>query len=101
MSGGTEMPSLIISSLHMLIGPKLKGTPCRGYSSDFQLEIEEARAITRPDYWVICGPTDLKKGKKDTGRNALLVVEVLSPSTSAFDRAGKFKLYRHVPTLRE
>jgi Uma2 family endonuclease len=30
-----------------------------------------------------------------------LIVEVLSPSTAAFDRRGKFARYRRMPALRE
>jgi Uma2 family endonuclease len=34
-------------------------------------------------------------------REPLLVVEVLSPSTAAFDRGDKFADYRLLPSLRE
>jgi Uma2 family endonuclease len=34
-------------------------------------------------------------------REAVLVVEVLSPSTAAFDRGDKFADYRLLPSLRE
>ena len=30
-----------------------------------------------------------------------LIVEVLSPSTEAYDRGGKFQLYRRIQTLQE
>ncbi len=33
--------------------------------------------------------------------NPSLIVEILSPSTERYDRAGKFALYRHIPSLRE
>ena len=34
-------------------------------------------------------------------REPLLLVEVLSPSTAAYDRGEKFAAYRQLPTLRE
>ena len=33
--------------------------------------------------------------------NPSLIVEVLSDSTEAYDRGGKFALYRQIPSLRE
>ena len=31
----------------------------------------------------------------------MLLVEILSPGTAAFDRGDKFALYRHLPTFQE
>ena len=39
--------------------------------------------------------------KPDTLLNPTLLVEVLSPSTSQYDRSDKFMLYRQVPSLRQ
>ncbi|NEO29148.1 MAG: Uma2 family endonuclease [Symploca sp. SIO3C6] len=48
---------------------------------------------------VSCDPRD-KKARKII-YYPCLIVEILSPSTEAFDRAKKFKHYRRINTLKE
>jgi Uma2 family endonuclease len=56
---------------------------------------------TYPDVSVVCEPPQFTDGHRDTLLNPLLVCEVLSPSTEAYDRGRKFAHYRSCPTLRE
>ena len=53
---------------------------------------------TYPDAVVICGPIILSG---ETITNPTVLVEVLSPSTRAYDQGEKFELYRSIPTLRD
>lgn len=101
MSGGSDNHSLVSLNLSSEIHQALKGTPCRVYNSDFSLAIEKANAFVRPDVWVICGPSEYSHQRTDRAKNALMVAEVLSESTSNYDRSGKFSRYRMVPSLRE
>ena len=39
--------------------------------------------------------------RRDVITNPLLIVEVLSPSTQAYDRRGKFELYKLLPSFQE
>jgi Uma2 family endonuclease len=39
--------------------------------------------------------------KKDTITNPSVIIEVLSESTSGYDRGGKFHFYRSIPTMEE
>ena len=39
--------------------------------------------------------------RKDTVLNPTVIVEVLSKSTSAYDRGEKFHFYRSIPSLKE
>jgi Uma2 family endonuclease len=52
---------------------------------------------------VICGP--VQKDPEDitgqTATNPRLIVEVLSPSTEAYDRGEKFRFYREIESLEE
>jgi len=54
-----------------------------------------------PDIVVVCGPNQYHSDVSDTITNPMLIVEVLSPGTAAFDRGDKFALYRHSPAFRE
>ena len=44
---------------------------------------------------------DLDDDEKDTLLNPVVLFEVLSPSTEDYDRGGKFKHYRTLPSLQE
>jgi Uma2 family endonuclease len=57
---------------------------------------------TYPDVMVVCGGVELSRDDRlDTVTNPTAIVEVLSPSTAAYDRGEKFRLYEAFPTLRE
>ena len=75
-----------------------EGGPCRVYVSDAKVRIEPADAGFYPDIVVSCDP-------RDVGPLVLLypslVIEVLSPSTAAYDRGLKFAAYRRLESLRE
>jgi Uma2 family endonuclease len=61
--------------------------------------VSETGQFTYPDVVVSCHPKDKKA--INFIQFPSLVVEVLSPSTEAYDRGGKFQLYRQIPTLQE
>jgi Uma2 family endonuclease len=50
---------------------------------------------------VVEGALQLQTGRKDTIPNPLLIVEVLSKSTQAYDQGNKFKFYRTIPSFQE
>jgi len=55
---------------------------------------------TYPDVSVACDPL-FEDDRNDTLVNPAVIVEVLSPSTEAWDRGEKFKGYRGIASLRE
>ena len=58
-------------------------------------------AYVYPDVTVVCGEEWFEDQHNDTLLNPTVVVEVLSPSTEAYDRGKKFEQYRQIPSLRE
>ena len=50
---------------------------------------------------VICGDLKFHDDRRDIILNPDLVVEVLSPSTEAFDRGAKFRAYQTIESLKE
>ncbi|HYE21516.1 MAG TPA: Uma2 family endonuclease [Tepidisphaeraceae bacterium] len=56
-----------------------------------------------PDLVVICSPPefDPSDNSRRTLMNPAVIVEVLSPSTEAYDRREKFDAYRDIPSLEE
>lgn len=64
-------------------------------------ESEALRILTYPDVMVVAQPLEFQEGRRDTITNPLLIAEVLSPSTKAYDRDEKFAAYRTIPSFRE
>lgn len=103
MSGGTPQHSLIISNVNREIGNVLKGKSCRVYDCNLRIRIPRTAHYSYPDVSVICGPMqfDALDSRKETATNPTLLVEVLSPSTEAWDRGGKFESYQLIESLQE
>ena len=78
---------------------KLRGTPCRAYISDMQLEVMQADAVFYPDVMVSCHPEDLAAER--VLHHPRVIIEVLSDSTAAYDRGAKFAAYRMLDSLQE
>ncbi len=81
------------------MGNQLKQRPCEAYISDMRVKAAEARHYYYPDSVVVCGVAQFEDSQFDTLLNPTVLIEVLSPSTEAFDRGGKFAQYRKIPSL--
>ncbi len=101
MSGGTPMHSLIATNLASEVRSKLKGGPCIPFNSDLRLKIIATGLCTYPDLSVVCGPLEFAGAEDDVIVNPVLLAEVLSDSTEAYDRGKKFEHFRQIPTLKE
>ncbi len=74
---------------------------CHVLSSDMKIFIPEARRALYPDVAVLCEAPAFYADRRDMLLNPLLIVEVLSESTEAYDRGEKFHAYATLPALRE
>jgi Uma2 family endonuclease len=101
MAGASARHNLIVANLVIEIGLQLRGGPCRVFPSDLRVAVSAAGPFFYPDVVALCAEPRFLDGERDTLLNPELVVEVLSPSTEAFDRGLKFAHYRTIPTLRE
>jgi Uma2 family endonuclease len=99
MAGGEDRNATTALNLTVILRSHLRGTPCRPYMADVKLRIEAADAFFYPDVFVTCSARDAEQ--RLIKHDAVLVAEVLSPSTAAWDMGGKFAAYRLLPTLRE
>ena len=101
MAGASRRHNVIFSNVFRELANHLKGHPCRPYGSDLRIHIPENNLFTYPDISVICGeiiPSDLDA---DTALLPTVLIEILSPTTKDYDRGGKFRLYREIPSLKE
>ncbi|GAB2767737.1 Uma2 family endonuclease [Rhabdobacter roseus] len=101
MAGVGHNHNRIVENLSIEVGTFFKGKSCRTYSSDQRIHIPASGLYTYPDLIVVCGPNRYLDEKKDTLLNPVVLVEVLSESTEAYDRGQKFHFYRSIPTLQE
>lgn len=100
MSGAGPRHNIIFSNLFGEIVQKLKGKGCQPFGSDMRLHIPESTLFTYPDISIYCGSLN-DELEEDNAINPTVLIEILSPSTRDYDRGGKFKLYRQIPTLKE
>ena len=100
MAGGTRTHSLIAANLTRELGNLLKGRPCFTYNADLRVKVEATGLLTYPDVSVACEPQRFLDAEEDTLLNPILIGEVLSDSTEAYDRGKKFAHYRLISSLR-
>ncbi|QJB44991.1 Uma2 family endonuclease [Dolichospermum flos-aquae] len=99
MTGGTIPHNDVAFNLASGLKNHLKGSKCRVNIADAKVGVSDTGPFTYPDVVVSCHPKDKKAIKFIQFPS--LIVEVLSPSTEAYDRGGKFQLYRRIQTLQE
>jgi Uma2 family endonuclease len=98
MAGGTMAHADIALNIATTVKQHLAGR-CKVRNSDAKVGITENGPFTYPDVSVSCDDRD--RTAQDFIQHPCLIVEVLSPSTEAYDRGGKFKLYRQLESLQE
>ena len=94
---------------HILINANLAGelrnkfkvnkSTCKVFPNDMRVKIENGYVY--PDIVISCGVSEFEDDEIDTLTNPILIIEVLSDSTEAFDRGKKFAYYRAIPTFQE
>jgi len=87
--------------LQFLLSQHLRRKKCRVNSSSMRILVTPAGLYTYPDLSVVCEEPRYTDSTVDTLVNPAFVVEILSPSTEAYDRGKKAKLYRAMPSLLE
>lgn len=98
MGGMRRIEGCVISNLGRCLGSQLDRTRHQVFIAGMKLQVADD-AIFYPDLMVTCDPADL--ATEMIFRAPKLVVEVLSPSTQAYDRGLKFAVYRRLPSLLE
>jgi Uma2 family endonuclease len=101
MAGGSERHNLITGNLITELNVRLRKAPYRVYPSDMKVRVPNSKRFFYPDVSVVCGETRFADEARDVILNPVLVVEVLSESTEAFDRGKKFSSYQQMESLRE
>lgn len=101
MSGASRKHNLIAGNIYAAIHIQLRKRTCEVYPSDMRVKVSATGLYTYPDIIVVCSSPQFDDTFTDTLINPDVVVEVLSPSTEAYDRGVKFQHYRSLPSLSE
>lgn len=103
MAGASTNHNLIKGNVDFQINLSIRSTgrACRSMTSDQRVYVPTGSLYAYPDIVVVCGPNQYHDEMRDILTNPMLIVEVLSPGTAAYDRGDKFALYRHSPTFTE
>jgi Uma2 family endonuclease len=102
MSGASPAHVQIQINLITLLRSQLRGRPCRLFSSDMRLKVPSRPPYRYPDLSALCGePVFELIGGLEVLTNPTLIVEILSPTTEAFDRGDKFTHYKSIPSFSE
>jgi Uma2 family endonuclease len=99
MTGGTVNHSRIGLKVGALLDNHLSGSNCQTLNSDCRVNIVQSNNYTYPDVSVTCDERDKTTTKYIT--YPCLIIEVLSFSTEAYYRGGKFRMYRQNPILQD
>lgn len=101
MAGASFRHSMLVGNLLAALASPLRSRGCSVHASDLRVFIAAANSFTYPDLVIVCGEPSFTGDQPDTVTNPTAIVEVLSPSTEALDRGGKFIRYQTLPSLEE
>lgn len=99
MTGARRAHVTVALNLGAALKYHLRGSGCRAYVADMKLQVREADAVFYPDVMVSCDRLD--HAAELALEHPVLIIEVLSDSTAAFDRGGKFAACRRLKSLME
>ena len=101
MSGASKNHNRITGSTSAALYAQLHQRPCDIFSSDMRVKIHSTGLYTYPDISIVCGEPEFEDSEVDILLNPNVIIEVLSPSTEAYDRGKKFHHYQTIPSLQE
>ena len=101
LSGGTATHSRITVEITICLNISVRRTNFQVYNGDMRIWIPNFNQGTYADVLVVNGDPEFNDDRTDEILNPLLIVEVLSPSTEAYDRGDKFRKYRSISSFCE
>lgn len=101
MTGASLRHIQIASNITVALAVQLKPRRCSVLPIEMKVRMPDSRKFFYPDITVVCGEPQFHDERTDIILNPVLLVEVLSKSTEAFDRGAKFQAYQGLESLRE
>jgi Uma2 family endonuclease len=102
MSGVHPNHSRLELRLARLLGEQIEKRGCTVFSSNLRIKVPSMPPYRYPDLSALCSKPEFEE---HSGllclTNPVVLVEILSPSTEAFDRGEKFTHYKSIASFRE
>jgi Uma2 family endonuclease len=100
-AGGSPEHSAIAANIIASLVAQLHDRPCQAFTSDLKVATGPDDLFSYPDASVVCGELQFYDAERDVITNPSVVVEVLSPTTEAYDRGREFAKYQHLVSLTD
>ncbi len=102
MSGASLRHNRIVRNLMRAIDARLAGKPCEVLPTDMRIKVPKALPYRYADLVVVCGEPIIENMQNlEVLVNPLIIFEVLSASTEAYDRGIKFFEYQSIASFQE
>ena len=101
MPGASHEHNVIMGNAFAELHIQLRDRTCIVYPSDMRVKVSSTGRYTYPDVIVVCDEPRFEDSHFDTLLNPTVLIEVLSPSTAAYDRGDKFAAYQKLDSLCE
>lgn len=101
IADSTPEHSALAAAVGGELGHALLGKRCRVFSCNLRVHIPGTGLTTYPDVSVVCGGLETHSEDPNAVTNPVMLVEVLSDSSEAYDRGPKAAHYRKLASLRE
>jgi Uma2 family endonuclease len=101
MAGGSPRHNAICANLLRALGNLVRGGPCTPLTSDQQVHVPTSGLFTYPDVTIVCGEARFHPKDSHVLLNPTLLIEVVSPTTEAYDRGAKFRHCKSMAQLQE
>jgi Uma2 family endonuclease len=99
MVGARRVHEVVAGNIFAQLHEYFRGTPCQAFIANMKLSVQAMDAFYYPDVMVTCHEAD--KVAELYLEHPKLIIEILSDSTSAYDRGPKFAAYRKIDSLEE
>ena len=101
MAGTSREHNVVVANLIAELHGNLRGKRYTVFPSDMKVRLPDTTRFYYPDVSIACGDELFADDRRDVLLNPVVVIEVLSDSTAAYDRGKKFQGYQQIPSLRE
>lgn len=101
LAGASRPHNRIATNVATALDRQLAGRDCDVYSADLRVLVDATGLYTYPDVVVTCGEELFADAHEDVLLNPLVIFEILSPTTEAYDRGRKFEQYQQIASLAE
>ncbi len=102
MAGASDEHDRIQGNIFFALRSKFGGRKCRAFLVDMRVKVPSSPPYRYPDLSALCGEEKFEFiGKQQMLLNPSLIVEILAPSSEAFDRGSKFTYYKSIESFSE